>query len=463
VRLCKKGLNFIIAVPLSLLFSGCGVVWVTLSNQGGGANGPTVTAIYRSVGPTNTAALASGAGNNMTVAGNIATFVIALPNNIGVGDAIQYQVTGVWNIAFISSRMSNTVYAVQNVAGFSPSATTANTSWSIFRAYTGFANALVGTENTGINAAVRNFETWTNGQNMVANNEQWNFAFYADAVDGYTNFLTISASWISDSTHFLKLYTPFLTSEVGISQRHNGSWLATGYELSFALTFSTAGLYLGNPLNLWIDGFQIAYTNTVISPSSMQPVQSFTVASTGINTSISNSIIMSQVTASAPNIGGIAVQLPSGNVFYFWNNIIFNSGVTASSVGFFTDTGSTVYFYNNTIYGFSQGLEQNNTVTLIAKNNIVQGATVDGYLGIFTTSDYNLSNDVTTTGGAHDLTSKVVTFVNSGDNDFLLSVADISAKGAGESLVNDPYFFFSTDITNISRTIPWDIGSSTPH
>jgi hypothetical protein len=168
VRLCKKGLNFIIAVPLSLLFSGCGVVWVTLSNQGGGANGPTVTAIYRSVGPTNTAALASGAGNNMTVAGNIATFVIALPNNIGVGDAIQYQVTGVWNIAFISSRMSNTVYAVQNVAGFSPSATTANTSWSIFRAYTGFANALVGTENTGINAAVRNFETWTNGQNMVA-------------------------------------------------------------------------------------------------------------------------------------------------------------------------------------------------------------------------------------------------------------------------------------------------------
>jgi len=47
------------------------------------------TPLYRSVGATITA-LASGAGNGLVISGSTALFDSSLPDNVGVGDAIQY-------------------------------------------------------------------------------------------------------------------------------------------------------------------------------------------------------------------------------------------------------------------------------------------------------------------------------------------------------------------------------------
>ena len=48
------------------------------------------TKIFRSVGPSATSAITTGSSNEMTITGTTATFPTALPTNVGVGDAIQY-------------------------------------------------------------------------------------------------------------------------------------------------------------------------------------------------------------------------------------------------------------------------------------------------------------------------------------------------------------------------------------
>src|SRR6185437_2356873 len=103
-------------------------------------------------------------------------------NNVGVGDAVVYNSNA--NIAFISGRTDSTHYTLQSAAGGSPTAASADTTWNIYRAYTSVPNALDGTsggtENTSIPSAVRNFDTWTGGTDIVTANQQWNFAIYAD-------------------------------------------------------------------------------------------------------------------------------------------------------------------------------------------------------------------------------------------------------------------------------------------
>jgi hypothetical protein len=42
--------------------------------------------------------------------------------------------------------------------------------------------------------------------------------------------LTISG-WITDDTHFIRIFTPVQLNEVGQSQRHNGAVNGDGYQL----------------------------------------------------------------------------------------------------------------------------------------------------------------------------------------------------------------------------------------
>ena len=128
-------------------------------------NVSAATAIYRSVGPTATGsldALEIGTGNNLNISGSTATFDSALGNNIGVGDAIQYDSDGndsIDTICFIHGRTDSTHYTVKTVSGEIPTAVTNDQDWSIFRSYTSLALAEAGTENTSINDTVENFDT----------------------------------------------------------------------------------------------------------------------------------------------------------------------------------------------------------------------------------------------------------------------------------------------------------------
>ena len=98
--------------------------------------------IYRSVGPGKDTALTTGATNNLTISGSVAIFDSALDNNIGVGDALQYDANGNEEIneneiAFIHGRTDATHYTIRDVAGaiITADLTIADNDWSIFRAY----------------------------------------------------------------------------------------------------------------------------------------------------------------------------------------------------------------------------------------------------------------------------------------------------------------------------------------
>ena len=91
-----------------------------------GADEYVPTEIYRSVGPGSTDALEEGTDNPMTIVGDTATFSSALANNIGVGDAIQYDddvdgdIDSDDSIVFIDLRISNYEFRVKKAYGSLP-------------------------------------------------------------------------------------------------------------------------------------------------------------------------------------------------------------------------------------------------------------------------------------------------------------------------------------------------------
>ena len=426
------------------------------------------TSIFRSIGPGNTGALATGGSNSLTIAGTTATFTNPLPNNVGVGDALQYQVGSTWYIAFITSRASSTAYSLQTALGGTPLATSTNSSWSLFRAYTSLANAvdstLGGTENVGINGAVRNFDTWTGGTNIVSANQIWNFALYADAPD---SSVTNISGWTTSAANYVKVYAPFLSTDVGTTQRHIGVWDTTKAMLTYTNVYQP--LIVTN--DAWIDGLQIQNTeNGTYSLFGAINVP----APNPITVKVSNNLIDFNVTGGTRYFGVFfgGQTSPAGSVYYAWNNIISNAS-TAGSAGIYIYHHGTGYIYNNTVYNSYYAYEADNyaggNVTFVAKNNIAQDCAFNVcYYGnnggsFSALSDYNLSGDSSSTGGTHDLLSKIDTFVSTGALNFELSVADTAAKGAGEDLTADPNLSFSVDISNITRTAPWDIGATTAH
>ena len=69
--------------------------------------GIAATDIYRSVGPGKVIALATGTSpaNNLTISGSTAAFTLEIPNNVGVGDVIQYDSDNNTTIVMIADRL----------------------------------------------------------------------------------------------------------------------------------------------------------------------------------------------------------------------------------------------------------------------------------------------------------------------------------------------------------------------
>jgi hypothetical protein len=210
-----------------------------------------VAAIYRSVGAGATSPLATGGngtnygymeikpsylnvGSTANLTDHIASFWRALPDNIGVGDAIQYDADntgGIDNVVFITKRIDSTHYSVRKADGTAPTPTSSvyNTGWGIYRSYISLSLAEAGTENTGLADAIENFDT--GNVNLTTNNLQWNFACYANGTQADTTAVTIDG-WTTTIDNFMRVYTPTRSDEVGTTQRHNGKWDTSKYYLS---------------------------------------------------------------------------------------------------------------------------------------------------------------------------------------------------------------------------------------
>ncbi|MCG2690894.1 hypothetical protein L6249_02390 [Candidatus Parcubacteria bacterium] len=420
--------------------------------------------IYRSVGPSKTTALAVGTSNALTISGSTATFASGLPDNVGVGDALQYDSDNngaIDAICFIHARTSSTVYAVKKASGAIPTATVAaDNDWSIFRAYTSLALAETGTENTGINATVLNFDTWTLGKDIsssTGSNEQWNIACYANGTTADTAAVTIDG-WTTTADNYIKIYTPVASSEVGTSQRHNGKWDTGKYRLEIS---GAQALYVQEDY-VRIDGLQVKLTLSSVSLKNTIWLNPGVSNVTDIR--VSNCIIRGALSGTSDNSAGIITWYASGtstNTVKIWNNIIydFKNGGYGDLHGIRVRLAN-YYIYNNTIINCYNGIYIESG-TSVAKNNISYGNS-DNYNGTFTASTNNLSGPTQTDApGTNPVNAAKVIFIDEANDDFHLAPNDYSAINAGTNLSADSYLAFSDDIDGETRPIStgWDIGA----
>ena len=185
---------------------------VTFASLSAGAQAQTT--LYRSVGTDNTDL---NTGKTVEIVGTTATFSASMPNEIGVGDVLQY---GSTNLAFISGRTSDQVYTVQSSTGGTPVATGAGTAVRVFRAYTSLYNWEAQDENDTIADAVENFDT---SKDLTAGGGTiMQVAAYADGPDTGSSEVKITNAWVTAAANYIRIYTPVSSSEVGVSQRHTG-------------------------------------------------------------------------------------------------------------------------------------------------------------------------------------------------------------------------------------------------
>ncbi|MEO1172747.1 MAG: hypothetical protein AAFX94_11970, partial [Myxococcota bacterium] len=177
--------------------------------------------VYRSVGPGSVNALAESVGP-LRVNGVNGRFESNLPNRVGLGDVLVYDSDGDGRrdaLAFVVERRDSRWLRIAAADGGPPPRGLDTISdWAIFRAYTSLREAELGEENAGIDPALRNFDTWTEGADLVDLGQVWNIVCYADARD--TQPVTISG-WNTSEATPLRIFTPTREDEVGESQRHD--------------------------------------------------------------------------------------------------------------------------------------------------------------------------------------------------------------------------------------------------
>lgn len=414
------------------------------------------TSIYRSVEAGATSAKATGTSNALSISGSTATFASALADEIGVGDAIQYDANGssaITDVCFIHARTSSTSYTVKNAAGGTPTATSVNDNdWSLFRSYISLSNAEARTENTGISVIVRDFDTGTT-RDLDTNNEKLFIACYNSA----DNTAVVINGWTTSTTDRVVIYTPTATSEVGTTQRHAGVYSTSAYRLE--ITSSGIGISIpsASPTeHIEFIGLQILINGTA-STSAI-----FATDVTG-EMIVSHSVIRGADggTTGGAHHRGISWESGSTGTLKAYNNIIYDF-ITASTANdhAIRAAGTTAYAYNNTVYNCATGYARGGG-TFVAKNDIAQACT-DGFNGTFdAASDDNVSDLASDAPGANSDNSTTVTFVSTASDNFKLDSGDTGAKDKATDLSSDANLPFSNDILGTTRPVNsiWDRGA----
>ncbi len=424
----------------------------------GGDQGSSVPVqIYRSVGPQNTTALASGAGNTLTITADSAIFSNPLPDNVGQGDVIQYDSDGdlaADSLAFIFERDSATEYLVANADGGLPTGTTEGP-WTIYRAYTSLTNATSAQnkENTSFDDLLEDFDS-VQDKDLIARNFAWNIACYGDAIDlGPVRI----EYWGTDATHRLRIFTPVLPHEVGSSQRHQGKWTESAYTLEMTITENYQNVLRLDTPYLHIDGLQItklgeeSLTATLVS------------APDTTNLWLSNSILWG-----SSSVGGTGISVSNiGSVARIWNNVIYQVGLFDAPAIFLAGE-VTAYIYNNTLFGNYRGIyvadHIGTQITLI--NNVSAGNSdydFDPAASFAVGSSHNCSaDDSATLGNLSDGCTGVSAsdFTDQSAVDFHLSAGGTLLKNTGADLSADEQLPFANDIDGDPRPAAgWDIGA----
>lgn len=480
VKISKSHLSVFVGVALGCLLSSCTLDFevrdknsqIPSNNSPPGGGNPEVqklnycllgdytknnqTQIFRSVGTTNKA-LATGGTDLMKIENSLAHFSSDLPLNIGVGDVIQFDrnLDGTPDeLVFIYCRESASSYIVKTASGSAPNDLNLNAHWQIYRAYDSLANAEIGDENDALADSIEDFDTWTDGKDLVASGEQWNIACYDDDHNANTADelqLTID-DWVTSEENYLKIYTPVAFYEVGTSQRHLGFFNPSqGYLVRGFPSNDNMALTIRIPY-VHIDGLMFFVYNNAVR---------FQLPGGG-KIWFSNNVLSGGLATGYTNSGLLLEGAPSATVqAYVWNNVSINRG--SNGYAFHIDhTNYRAYLFNNASIGSGQGVRFSaGTVTI--KNHLSYGNTDNYFVGLGTidpTSTNNLSGPVQTDApGSNPQNAATVNFAQPTDQwDYRLSQSDTSARRNGIDLTNDSDFPINQDILSLPRVGTWDIG-----
>jgi hypothetical protein len=324
-----------------------------------------------------------------------ATFGSAVPDNVGVGDAIQYDRDNngsIDSIAFINYRYSSTVFGVTKYDGTPATSTTAaDADWAIYRAYTSLANAESGTENANLNDTIEQFDaSWSDSgnKNIASSSEQWNIACYANGTGADTEYAGFD--WTTSLANYLKVYTPFSINEVGSSQRNQGKWDNNKYHISKGGSLSETAIGISSTF-FRVEGLQIS-ASTTDSGQNAAGIMAWGSLKAGDAGDIRISSNIIQCSNSVGDGYGIAAVADYQTIFKIYNNIIYDCDFDGVSTW---DTDVLFYAYANTVFNTRVAFEFAGTAGY-AKNNITQDCSVDAcFVGAFSNiSDYNLNQRV---------------------------------------------------------------------
>jgi endonuclease YncB( thermonuclease family) len=464
----------------------------------------TITAdpvvIYRSIGNT-TSSLETTAAT-VLIATSTATFntdPTGGSDNVGVGDVIVYSEGGDTHAAFITGRTSSTVYSVANYLGGAPHKTTAgNAVDGIYRGFTGVSD-WESQSVSNVNSAITSTDNiddevlygGSGDQDLVAQNILARVAFYGDAVD--TEAQSTSAGvyiggWTTDSSNYLHLYAPNLTSEVGSSQRHDGT-AGTGYVFAPSESSPAANyaIMISEESHTIVEGLEFDGVNVSSLGSSVGCVLFYATATSTFTLTHSICHGLNQTTSSN-FIGGVYLFAPSTSMTaYIVNNIFYDMVVSGSATGggvamYQADAGITSYVYNNTIYGVSVDVGSGGAVgiqgaggTMVLKNNYVGDISSSGgaefaYFGNFASGSTNNASFDDSCDDDGDMANCVQSLssygsyfasITGGSEDFhLLGDSDTLWGSYGSDLDGDANYAVTDDIDGDARdsTEP-DIGA----
>ena len=428
--------------------------------------GPGVITIYRSVGPGSTAPLAQGSSTaSLTVSGVVASFGQALPARAGVGDALTYDadgdgdIDGADGLAFIHRRYSASSYEVRTARGAAPAAVAKASVWSLHRAYSSIADALRGDENSGIAQGLRDFDTWSNGTDLVTPNLRWAIACYADAKE--TMPFKISG-WTTSPKNHLRIFAPSKPDEVGASQRHSGK-AGTGFVID---TGTAAHAITIESSEVWLEGLEVTGWLNDTANASWEGIH---VAADGAL--IDGMIIHDDTVVGTTNPNGDAISLndlQAGQVVTVRNCAIYN--ISRGAVNYQGSEALLVNIESCTIHNTGTSLAQADsqggisiagtaaTVSVVNTISVGSGSGEDFKSGSgFGGSSNNLSSDDSAPGSGsltQTLGADLFVSTTAGSEDLHL-VSGAAAVGQGKDLSKS----FDLDIDNEVRSAPWDIGA----
>jgi serine protease AprX len=398
---------------VELLASHASVQWVSYDAPMVSSSAPKQ--VFYSVG-TNMGNLRDGYPT-ITISSGTATFSSPQRDYVGLGDKITYNGD---EEAFISERIDASTFKVVTNTGTTPPDITNATVNSINRVFSSLSAAE--SDSTG--------SSHLGTSNLVSGNYQLNWVCYDDAVmvdkvkiDGYT----------TSASNNIRIYAPYLASEVGASQRHTGQ-AGTGFVLEAPYGYNALTIRDGY---VHIDGLEIvvaeSYTGIRVEDGARDTI------------SLSNNLIYGSYSGSK----GVSASYTDYDVTLKISNNFFYHLFTGISL---RGSEITAYVYNNSLYDVGYGIYNEwGWADVTVKNTVALDCDDQCFYRV--DQSYNMSSDGTASGtGSLRYKSASSNFVStsSGSEDLhLKSGAD--ARGEGTDLDSDPNLAITLDIDGGDR------------